>query len=127
VVLSAVAAGSSGIHLSIATILAIVGIISFLLTAAGIVGMGFRVGSNTQAMANYRETAQSWQAKADAQEEQITSLQTSLLEKDHQIAELQAKVALLEKLVLGESTAARLEKRLSDLYVQGEKILERVS
>jgi hypothetical protein len=102
------AAGGSGLHMDTGTILAIIAIISFALTAAGIVGMSFRVGHNTQTVANYRETAQSWKEKADAQEAQITELQHGSMEKDGQIAELQAKVGLLEKLVLGESTAQGL-------------------
>lgn len=117
---------SSGVHLSLATVLAIIGIVSFFLTAAGIVGMGFRVGSNTQAMANYRETAQSWKEKADAQESQITRLEESSAAKDQQIAQLQAKVEILERLVVGESTAKRLTDKIDHLQDDVSAILDEV-
>ena len=97
-------------HIETGAILSIVAVVTLLITAAGVVGMGFRVGNNTQTLQNYRETAQSWKDKADAQAIQITLLEKASTEKDHQIAELQAKVSLLEKLVLGESTAASLRE-----------------
>lgn len=125
----ALLAASGGFHVSTAGLLAFIGVTSFCLTAAGIVGMGFRVGSNTQTMANYRETAASWKEKSDAQEAQITALEKSSAAKDHQIAELQAKVEVLERLVLGESTAralradhSRLEKKFTEAYDQASEM-----
>jgi hypothetical protein len=121
------AATGGGLHMDAGTILAVIGVISFALTAAGIVGMGFRVGHNTQTVSNYRDTAQSWKEKADAQEAQITELQHSSMAKDHQIAELTAKVDILEKLVLGESTASALRADLSHIQQGVSQILERVA
>jgi hypothetical protein len=102
------AAAGGGLHVDTGVILAVIAIVAFLVTAAGVVGTAFRVGHNTQTVANYRETAQSWKEKADAQEAQLAELEHRSTEKDGQIAELQAKVGLLEKLVLGESTALGL-------------------
>jgi len=126
-VLAAASGGGGGI--SGDTILVWVGIASFLLTAAGIVGMGFRVGSNTQTVKNYRDTAQSYKERADAQEVQISSLQAALANKDHQIAELQAKMEVLERLVLGESTAkalradhAGLARKMEQAYAELQEV-----
>lgn len=125
---------AAGMHITSASIVTAVAITSFLLTAAGIVGMGFRVGGNTQALKNYRDTAQSWKEKADLQEEEIQQCQERLAEKDAQIAELTAKVSYLEKLVLGETTGKalrndhrRIETDLQDIRASVNAILEKVS
>jgi uncharacterized protein HemX len=121
-----IAAASGGFHVDTGVILAVVAVIAFLVTAAGVVGTAFRVGHNTQTVANYRETAQSWKEKSDAQEAQIVQLQEGAAAKNHQIAELTAKVDMLEKLVLGESTAKGLRADLGQIKQGVSQLLERI-
>lgn len=93
-----------------------IAVLGFLITAAGLVGVSMRVGRNSQTVANYREAAASWEAKARAQEGQITQLQAADAAKKEQITELTAKVQLLQDMVTGKTAIEQLAAQVADTF-----------
>lgn len=83
-------------------LIAIVAVVGLAITIASVFGT-FRMSRNTQAMTLYRETATGWQAKAELQEGEIAELRENLAKKDRQIADLQARVQVLQDTVTGKS------------------------
>lgn len=109
-------------HVTLATILSLLGVVSVLIVVAGIVGASFRVSRNTQTLVNYREAAQSWELKANSQEheilelqQQVKDLQTASAEKDKQIVALQQQLSGLRDLVTSRAEITVLETRMSEL------------
>lgn len=90
------------------TVLEIVAVITLLITAAAGVGGSWRLSRNTQSVNIYRENAQAWQQKAELQDGEIRDLQASGQVKDAQIAELKARVSVLENMVTGKSLIEEL-------------------
>lgn len=74
----------------------------------------FRVTRNTQATAVYRATAEGWEAQSKLQDQQIATikadssrhladLSAAAAEKDQKIADLTARVEVLQDMVTGKS------------------------
>lgn len=108
--------------MGIETILAILG---FAITAAGLIGVSFRVGKNGQTVSNYREAASAWETKARAQAEEITTLQEQLADAKHRLGELEARLQLLQDMVTGRAAvadlAAQVQKQFADLAMQTQR------
>jgi hypothetical protein len=103
-----------------------VAILAFLVTAGGVIGVSLRIGRNTQTIANYREAATSWEAKAKAQEGQIEELQAADTAKATQITELTAKVQLLQDMVTGKTAIEQLAAQVADTFARiDEKLIGR--
>jgi uncharacterized coiled-coil protein SlyX len=103
---------------SLSSILSLVSIIVAVLTVMGLAGGSFRVSRNTQTVANYREAALSWEAKADAQEKDIELLRAALIEKDRQIAELQGRVVVLQDMVTAAPAIEHLATTMADVVTR---------
>lgn len=123
-VLAAVA--QPGVHLTFGTFVALGGIVSLLIVAAGIVGASFRVGRNTSTVANYREAAQSFELKASAledtvgdQKKQIKVLQDSNADKDIKIASLQEQITSLRELLLQRAAFETLQEKIAEALTLG--------
>lgn len=104
--------------MSLSSILSLVSIIVAVLTVMGLAGGSFRVSRNTQTVANYREAALSWEAKADAQEKDIELLRAALIEKDRQIAELQGRVVVLQDMVTAAPAIEHLATTMADVVTR---------
>jgi vancomycin resistance protein YoaR len=124
-VLAEAATGNTG--LSLLTIL--ISTVGVLLLIAGGVGTwaAMRVGKNTQVVANYKASAESWESRANALKEQVEGLKGELGEvkanatREKQqsgevIAALQAKVATLQDLVTGQHAVEVLTNRVDDRF-----------
>jgi hypothetical protein len=97
-------------HLDLTTFIAVFGVI---LSAATIFA-SFRVTRNTQATALYRENAAGWEAQAKLQKTQAADMQSGYdqqlgelraqgADKDQKIADLTARVEVLQDMVTGKS------------------------
>lgn len=118
-------------HLSAGTVVAIVAIVTLALAAAAVVGGQFRISRSQQILANYRETAQSWQAKSAAQQGEIDELRVISNEKDDRITELEKQVTelrghlnALQEMMIGSSA---LETIRQDIQAAQDKILTAIS
>lgn len=115
-------------HLSLGDIGTLAGLIGLFIVVAGVLGAAFRVSKNTQTVANYRESAQSWEAKANAQgveitelKEQVKDLQAREAEKDTQIATMQEQIQGLRDLLSNHAVFEVLEARIGEvLSLAGE-------
>jgi len=97
----------------IATLLSVIG---FVITAAGLVGVSFRVGRNAQTVNNYRESASAWEMKAKSQADEITALQQKLNDQDAVIKKLQERVAVLEDMATGKAAVADLAATITNSF-----------
>jgi hypothetical protein len=97
-------------HLDVTTFIAVFGVV---LGAATILA-SFRVTRNTQATVLYRENAAGWEAKSKLQTvqaaetaagygQQLDELRVQGAEKDQKIADLTARVEVLQDMVTGRS------------------------
>jgi uncharacterized protein HemX len=112
---------------------AIGSLVGLLIIIAGVLGAAFRTSRNVQSISNYRDAAQSWEARAGAQEAelsqqahqieqqqaQINSLREQLAEKDRQIITLQEQMRGLRELVAGRAVFETLETKLAELLALG--------
>lgn len=94
--------------MSLSILVAIVAVIGLLGTAAAVVGGSFRVSRHTQVVANYRDAAQAWEAKASAQGNEITELRSELAEREKEIIELRSRVSILQDMVTGKSAIEQI-------------------
>jgi len=92
----------------------IVAVLALLGTAGGMVGVSLRVGRQSQTVANYREAATSWEAKAKAQEGQIEELQAAAADAAQEVTELRAKVQILQDLVTGKTAIEQLTVQVTE-------------
>ena len=109
-------------HLSLGDIGTIAGLIGLLVVAAGVIGAAFRVARNTQTVANYRESAQAWEAKAAVQADEIRELRSGVKdlqvrehEKDTKIVALQEQVAGLRDLLTNRAAFEVLDHRTAEM------------
>lgn len=105
-------------HLTGEEILTAVAVITLAITVAAVLGGSFRSGKNTAALTAYRETAIAYQTKAEAQEGKIHDLETQNASQAMTIAELQAKMALLQDLVTGKTAIDMLVARAGEMLDQ---------
>lgn len=98
------------------TVVTWLAVLGFLITAGGLIGVSMRVGRNSQTVANYREAAQSWEAKAKAQEGQLEELKEADAAKASQITELTAKVQLLQDMVTGKTAIEQLAAQVAETF-----------
>lgn len=119
-------------HFTAANIITIVAVIGLLITAATVVGGSFRVSRNTATVTRYKEAADSWQAKAvaqdekiEAQEERINHLTSEIAEKDAvftaelaskdtQISRLQGRLSVLQEVVTGKAALEEIAQRQTE-------------
>jgi Tfp pilus assembly protein PilX len=124
------------ISVTIEGVLVVVAVVTLLIAAAGVVGGQFRISRNATAIKITTEIAQAWENKAKVQEQQIHDLELSaakqsqqttaaLAAKDAEIAELRARVEVLQDLVTGKSAVEnlaqdhkRLEGKISETLQQ---------
>lgn len=115
-------------HLSLGDLGTIGGLLGLLIVIAGVIGAAFRVSRNTQTVANYRESAQAWEAKAKVQEseisdlkEQVSDLQARESEKDITIAAMKEQISGLRDLLTNRAAFEVLEQRSAEmLAIAGE-------
>lgn len=104
---------------SLQSILVIIAVITLALAAAGVIGGQYRISKNKTAIDVTKEIAEAWENKARAQETQIADLETAaqahkerttlaLAAKDAEIADLSARVGLLQDLVTGKTAIENL-------------------
>lgn len=97
-------------------VVTILSVIGFLITAAGLIGVSFRVGRNAQTVNNYRESADAWEMKAKAQADTIAECQARLAENDVTIRKLQDRVQILEEMVTGHTAITTLATDISNYF-----------
>ncbi len=87
------------------TWVSVVLIVGVAITAAAAIGGSFRTGRAAMAIANYRTLAESWEAKAHEAEAQK-------LVMAEQVADLTARVGVLQDLVTGKAQVDTLTTRV---------------
>jgi uncharacterized protein YlxW (UPF0749 family) len=110
------------VHLSLGDVGTIAGLIGLFIVIAGVLGAAFRVSRNTQTVANYRESAQAWETKANVQadeikelKEQVKDLQNREREKETQVVALQEQISGLRDLLTNRATFEVLEHRTAEV------------
>jgi uncharacterized protein HemX len=121
------------VHVTLDGVVAIGSLVGLLIIIAGVLGAAFRTSRNVQSISNYRDAAQSWEARAGAQEAelsqqahqieqlqaQVTRLREHLAEKDRQIVTLQEQTRSLRELIAGRAVFEALETKMAELLVLG--------
>jgi uncharacterized protein HemX len=116
------------VHISWGTVVSVVGVLGFLVVVAGVLGAAFRTSRNVQSITNYRDAAQSWEARANAQEQEleqqarqidacqkkIESLQRELAEKDRSLNSLQEQISSLRELLTGRAAFESLTEKIAE-------------
>lgn len=115
-------------HVSLGTAVSSIGVLGFLIVVAGILGAAFRTSRNVQSIANYRDAAQSWEARANAQERELAEqahqiegcnhkielMQLDISRKDQQISSLQTQITDLRDLLTGRAAFESLTEKISE-------------
>jgi cell division protein FtsB len=106
---------SSGLLLDI-----LIGFVTVVLAGAGTVGAwaALRVGKNTTTVSNYREAAQSWRLKSEAQDAEIRELQTENADLKKQLADLSGQVGVLRDMVTGTAVIAEHDTRVTNYHAE---------
>lgn len=117
-----VAGDNRPVHLTLGDFGTIAGLVGLFVVVAGVIGAAFRVSRNTQTVANYRESAQAWEAKANVQadkieglEAQVGELQAREAEKDVTIAAMQEQITGLRDLLTNRASFEVLEQRTAEM------------
>ena len=98
------------------TFTAVLAFITFIFAVIGVAGT-WRASKSASALNSYRDTAQAWEAKAQAQAMQIKDLEDGAARKERQIAELEGKVAVLSDTLTGKAAWEILENKISEALV----------
>jgi uncharacterized protein HemX len=119
---------TNGVHVTLTGIVAVGSLLGLLIVVAGILGAAFRTSRNVQSITNYRDAAQSWEARAVAQERemadqasnlttqaaQIEGLQHQLADKDRQLDGLQEQIVSLRELLSGRAAFESLAEKFAE-------------
>jgi predicted nucleic acid-binding Zn-ribbon protein len=112
--------------------------VGLLLTAAAVAGASARNSHNAQTLANYRDAAQSWKEKSEAQDVAIKELEARDAEKDRQLSELNGRLAMLQDMVTARPAyeqlaadfsrmAGQIDRHLSEAMTQSAEIRRELS
>jgi hypothetical protein len=94
-------------------ILAWAGVLSLLLTVVAILAASFKTSRNTVSMSNYRDAAQSWEAKSKAQDIEIAELKEKVANMVTDNTRLSAQIGELRDLVTGRAEWAQLRQDMT--------------
>lgn len=106
------------------TLLVLTGLLSVALVVATAAGayFAFKVSKNSQLITVYQGTANAWQQRAAAYEDQIRELQVQdqaktlqLAAQDKKIADLNGQVAMLKEMVTGSQTLGQLVAKVDHI------------
>jgi len=94
------------------------GLIAVLLALAGGIGTwaALRVGKNAQVLSNYKNVAESWEARARAVEAERDAKDEQLRQATAQIAELHAKNAALMDMASGHPAIEKLAAEMRESF-----------
>lgn len=98
------------------TFSALLAFVTFVFAVVGVAGT-WRASKSAAALNSYRDAAQAWETKADAQAMQIHDLEAGSAAKDRRIAELEGKVAVLSDTLTGKAAWEILEGKISEALV----------
>jgi hypothetical protein len=98
------------------TFVTILSFATFVFAVVGVAGT-WRASKSTSALNSYRDTAQAWEAKAQAQAMQIKDLEDDSARNKRLIAELEGKVAVLSDTLTGKAAWEILEGKISEALV----------
>jgi uncharacterized protein HemX len=116
------------VHVTLGGIVSVGSLLGLLVVVTGILGAAFRTSRNVQTISNYRDAAQSWETRANAQEQdltdqqhqidacnvQIESLHREVADKDRQLDMLQQQITSLRELLSGRAAFESLSGKLSE-------------
>jgi uncharacterized protein (UPF0276 family) len=91
----------------VTTVTVAVAVVGLLITIATILG-AFRMSRSNSAMTGYRDAAASWEAKAKAQEAEISDLRTDLATANASIEALTKRVQMLQDMVTSRTLVEAL-------------------
>lgn len=91
-------------------------IVAILLAISGAIGgwAVFRSSRNTAIVTNYKQAADSYRERTEAQEIEIGDLKKTNSHQAEQIAELQGKIKVLEGIASGREAVEELHRHMSD-------------
>lgn len=104
-------------------------VVALLIVVAGILAVTFRNARTAQSIKNWRELAESYEAKSNQQEGKIAELQHKAVEetrtreaemkkKDIQISNLQERVSTLQEILTGRAAFEELSLAITGLVSQ---------
>jgi peptidoglycan hydrolase CwlO-like protein len=116
------------VHVTLGGIVSVGSLLGLLIVVTGILGAAFRTSRNVSTINNYRDAAQSWEARANAQEQELAGQQTQIDacnaqieglhrevgDKDKQIDMLQAQITSLRELLSGRAAFESLSEKISE-------------
>lgn len=91
---------------------AIAGLLGLVIAAGTLLGTSLRVGRQTATVSNYREAAQSWEAKARSQESEISDLQAKVLALEQAKGTQDAEIRVLRDMVTGRQALGELQQMI---------------
>lgn len=101
------------------------GLIAVVITIAGGVGTwaALRVGRNSQLIANYKATAESWESRASGLKAENEGLSEDLTETRQEVTDLNAKVTTLQELATGQPAVQKISTEMKEGF---ERLTERL-
>jgi len=98
----------------------IAGVLGVIIAVGTLLGTAMRVGRQTTTVNNYREAAQSWEAKARAQESEIADLQAKVVVLEQARAGQDKEIQVLRDMVTGRTAIAELTVALKEVVTKAE-------
>lgn len=101
------------------------GLVALVITIAGGVGTwaALRVGRNSQVIANYKATAESWETRATALKAENEGLQDELTDTRKEVSELKSKNVTLQELATGQPAVQQIS---TDMRAGFDKLTEQM-
>lgn len=99
---------------SVGSLAGYAGVLGFVVAVAALAGTAWRVGKNTQTVNNYRESAQSWEARAKSYEEDLADVTAKNEDFQRQISEMQGKIHILEEVASGRAAMEALTTQITE-------------
>jgi uncharacterized protein YlxW (UPF0749 family) len=92
------------------------GLIALIITIAGGVGTwaALRVGRNSQLIANYKATAESWESRASGLKAENEGLADDLTDARKEVTDLKAKVTTLQELATGQPAVQQISNEMRE-------------
>ena len=131
------------VHVTLGGIVSVGSLLGLLIVVTGILGAAFRTSRNVSTISNYRDAAQSWEARANAQEQELASQQTQInacnteieglhrevADKNKQLDGLQSQITSLRELLSGRAAFEKLAEQFQQALViahENQQVLQTI-
>lgn len=105
-------------HLNASTISTVIALVSLVLALGALFGRQRKAATTANLIAEYSQSAEAWESLATARDEKIKQQDALITSLQAHVAELSAKLQVLEDLVTGRTAVEQLSAQLAEGFRQ---------